>query len=412
MTPYLLILVIAVAIFLASYNLEMSLFEIARNSYTALRKFLLNIGLLVETKSKEEAPVSIKKIRVALIAFVLGLLLTIQIDWLLSQVIVLSAQPTDIVSVNRTSFNSPQFDRQLALYKQRLATKKPPQVLIVGSSRALRGIDPVALSQGLASQGYRNRDVFNLSVNGATAQVVDFLIRQVLKPKELPQLIIWGDGVRAFNSGREDLTFNTIAASKGYKQLLQKTLSNRFLSYRSLNEWLNEQLGRVSFSYEQRDRLKEKLQQLGRPAIAKETQEVVDSNGFLPLSIRFNPSTYYQKHPKISGNNDRDYKAFDLGSKQNTALQAILKFTEAKKIPIVFVNLPLTAEYLDPVRTKYEKQFQQYMLGLKRPYFIYRDLTQLFPQANNNFSDPSHLNRYGAYQVSKKLAVDKLIPFH
>lgn len=406
MASYLLILVIAIAIFLASYNQKKSLFKIARYSYTVLRKFLLNTGLFIESKqSKEEAPVSIKRIRVALIAFILGLLLTLQIDWLLSQVIVTT--PTDIASAksSRTSFNSPQFDRQLALYKQRLATKKPPQVLIVGSSRALRGIDPVALSQGLATQGYRNQDVFNLSINGATAQVVDFLIRQVLKPKELPQLIIWGDGVRAFNSGREDLTFNTIATSEGYKQL---TSSNQFPSYRSLNEWLNQQLGRVSFSYKKRDRLKNKLQQLvGEP---ESSQQVVDSNGFLPLSIGFNPSTYYQKHPKISGKNDRDYKAFDLGNKQNTALRAILKFTEAKKIPIVFVNLPLTTEYLDPVRIKYEKQFQQYMLGLKHPYFVYRDLTQLFPQANNYFSDPSHLNRYGAYQVSKKLAEDKLIP--
>lgn len=74
--------------------------------------------------------------------------------------------------------------------------------------------------------------------------------------------------------------------------------------------------------------------------------------------------------------------------------------------------MPLTAEYLDSMRLKYEKEFQNYMLSLaERPNFIYRDLSQLWPKANNFFSDPSHLNRYGAYEVSKKLAKDAMIPW-
>ncbi|MHC5732907.1 MAG: hypothetical protein ACYTXY_54505, partial [Nostoc sp.] len=71
------------------------------------------------------------------------------------------------------SFNVRQLDEQLALYKQRLAkTGSPPDVLIIGSSRALRGVDPAALSKALVTQGYPNLDVFNFGINGATAQVV------------------------------------------------------------------------------------------------------------------------------------------------------------------------------------------------------------------------------------------------
>lgn len=40
------------------------------------------------------------------------------------------------------SFNSRQFDRQLAVYKSYLEIFGAPDVLIIGSSRALRGIDP------------------------------------------------------------------------------------------------------------------------------------------------------------------------------------------------------------------------------------------------------------------------------
>ena len=74
--------------------------------------------------------------------------------------------------------------------------------------------------------------------------------------------------------------------------------------------------------------------------------------------------------------------------------------------------MPLTAEYLDPVRLKYEQEFQQYMLRLtNHSNFIYRDLNQMWSQNNDYFSDPSHLNRYGAYEVSKKLANDPMIPW-
>ena len=74
--------------------------------------------------------------------------------------------------------------------------------------------------------------------------------------------------------------------------------------------------------------------------------------------------------------------------------------------------MPLTAEYLDPARTKYEQEFEKYMLDLASlPNFVYRDLTQAWPKANDYFSDPSHLNRYGAYEVSKKLAKDPMIPW-
>jgi hypothetical protein len=59
---------------------------------------------------------------------------------------------------------------------------------------------------------------------------------------------------------------------------------------------------------------------------------------------------------------------------------------------------------------KYEQQFQEYLLTFtNHPQFIYRDLSQLWTKANDYFSDPSHLNRYGAYEVSNKLAIDPMI---
>ncbi|MDZ8184741.1 MAG: DUF1574 domain-containing protein [Nostoc sp. ChiSLP02] len=352
------------------------------------------------------------------------------------------------------SFNVRQLDEQLALYKQRLArTGTPPDVLIIGSSRALRGVDPAALSKALATQGYPNIDVFNFGINGATAQVVDFVLRHVLEPSELPKLIIWADGARAFNSGREDMTFKSIAASAGYKQAFQKSpqaATNSDLSenpkqektkqenpkeekqevsgYQAVNDWLNQTLASVSVSYQNRDKIKSLVQKqlliFGNEPTTTSQKQLTDSNsedtyqqavdfdGFLALSIRFNPARYYQKHSRVPGNYDNDYKTFQVGGEQDAAFQEVLEFTQSQKIPLVFVNMPLTADYLDPVRKKYEQEFQQYMLRLAaNPNFIYRDLSQQWPKVNDYFSDPSHLNRFGAYEVSKKLAYDPMIPW-
>jgi hypothetical protein len=469
-----------------------------------VKNWFLRTQLFVE-KQQPFGSNSEKKVhQVALIWGSLGLLLTLQTDWVLGQILTSLAPPTPIAQSLPTtdtteetttaflsntteeksnsssvfngsgftrkkqserskatataillaarsplpSFNSRQLNEQLALYKQRLAKNgQPPDVLIIGSSRALRGVDPDALSKGLASIGYPDIDVFNFGINGATAQVVDFIIRRVLQPSELPRTIIWADGSRAFNSGRADNTFEAIAASPGYQYALSTSLARQDSTdagpktakeaeiaqqksngYQVINDNLNQGFATVSSSYDKRDILKSQLNKIFKslPIISTletdsrnestESEDIdnyaVDFDGFLPLSTRFNPNTYYQKHPKVVGNYDQDYQNFDLVGEQNAALQALLNYTESRNINVVFVNMPLTAEYLDPFRQKYEQEFEQYMLDLaSRSNFVYRDLSQIWTQANDYFSDPSHLNRYGAYEVSKKLAKDPMIPW-
>ncbi|MDZ7949919.1 DUF1574 family protein [Nostoc sp. DedQUE09] len=503
---------------------------IATASSTA-RKFLLKSQLFTESNESAERNHDVQGIKIALVWGTLGLLLTLQTDWVLGRIIALNtpsspkvasatlpsssseqkvsltsgknqtekttffsstskkksppnqssvfnaseftqsddtpknnlaaaplkekATATAILLAARSqmpSFNVRQLDEQLALYKQRLArTGSPPDVLIIGSSRALRGVDPAALSKALATQGYPNLDVFNFGINGATAQVVEFVIRHVLEPSELPKIIIWADGARAFNGGREDITFKSLAASAGYKQAFQKTpttassndLENTINSgeektkeekqeistYEAVNQSLNQAIASVSGSYQNRDQIKSLLQKQllifgNNQTVASQkqltdgtsdesiSQQAVDFDGFLPLSIRFNPARYYQKHSRVPGNYDNDYKSFQVEGQQDAAFQEVLQFTQSQKISLVFVNMPLTGDYLDPVRKQYEQQFQQYMLHLAtNPNFIYRDLSQQWLKVNDFFSDPSHLNRFGAYEVSKKLANDPMIPW-
>ena len=508
--------------------------EVARDwmataSATA-KKFLLKSQLFTESHQSTEQSPDVQGLKIALVWGTLGLLLTLQTDWVLGKIIALTtptpkapsvlpsssfgqeasltsgktqsekttffpsssktksppnqssvfnaseftqsdetpiknlaaaplkekATATAILLAARSqmpSFNVRQLDEQLALYKQRLArTGTPPDVLVIGSSRALRGVDPAALSKALATQGYPNIDVFNFGINGATAQVVDFVIRHVLEPSELPKIILWADGARAFNGGREDITFKSIAVSAGYKQAFQKTPTTanssdlpentvnsgqqkikeekqEISTYEAVNQSLSQAVASLSASYPNRDQIKSLLQKQllvldNNQTLASQrqltdgtsdesaSQQAVDFDGFLPLSIRFNPARYYQKHSRVPGNYDNDYKSFQIEGQQDAAFQEVLQFAQSQKISLVFVNMPLTGDYLDPVRRQYEQEFQEYMLRLATsPNFIYRDLSQKWPKANDYFSDPSHLNRFGAYEVSKKLANDPMIPW-
>jgi hypothetical protein len=368
------------------------------------------------------------------------------------------------------SFNSRQLDAQVELYRRYLEINGAPDVLVVGSSRALRGVDPVALETALAQQGYQGVQVFNFGINGATAQVVDLVVRQMLPQDKLPKLILFADGARAFNSGRHDTTYNGIVASEGYKAMVagKPPIPSSIVAqapkaqqpsaaaptdngtaaptnfYQQWNDVLNQRLAMLSTVYASRDRLKPQLREqftallpkeLGSnsviatsdslidsspaasasgadTAIALEGKLGVDIDGFLPLSVQFNPVTYYQKYARVSGDYDSDYETFSLQGVQAEALRSLDHYAQERKIPFVFVNLPLTQEYLDPVRKQYEDTFQQAMLQLATQNgFFYRNLGNVLLTKPRYFSDPSHLNRYGAYEVSHRLAQDVMIPW-
>lgn len=355
------------------------------------------------------------------------------------------------------SFNSQQLDQKLQLYYRFVEKHGAPDVLIVGSSRALRGVDPIALQAALADLGYADDRIFNLGINGATAQVVDLLLRQLLTAEQLPRLVLWADGARAFNSGTVDVTYNGIVASAAYQQLLAGTLPipsldaaetpaplptfNRTLqdSYALIDRQLSQKLAQVSGRDTDRDRLKQWIQRsltgflpqtdpatdgTVAPVLSAQSgdrvseilqsgQALPDETGFLSLASQFNPATYYQKYARVLGAYDSDYENFRIGGDQAEALQSLAKFSRSQNIPIVFVNLPLTEDYLDPVRLEYEQTFRDYMVqfSLQNPGFAFRDLGEQWTTQYDYFSDPSHLNRYGAYAVSKKLAQDAKIPW-
>ncbi len=329
------------------------------------------------------------------------------------------------------TFNSQPLDKQLKLYLRYLEEFGPPDVLIVGSSRAHQGVDPLMLQQILSRRGYGNVKVFNFGVNGATAQVVDLILRRLLTPKQLPRLILWADGSRAFNSGRLDRTYRKILASPGYKRLAIGVRPS--LSPSEINELKPlcitmssvEVVSKTSSSFNavppQANSPQFCIQSTPRstsPAWVirsyPQPAETVTSPavlGFNALSTRFNPTSYFQRYPKVPGRYDTDYENFTLRGEQTAAFNRAVNFARSRGIPVVFVNLPLTQIYLDPVRSSYEQQFRSYMQQFANVgKLTFYDLSQRWPNKHKYFADPSHLNRYGAVVVSTQVGQNLKLP--
>jgi hypothetical protein len=334
-------------------------------------------------------------------------------------------------TISQISFNNPLLEQKLAQYQLRCLQEGVPDILIVGSSRALRGVNPKILRQGLVDRGYSNPTIYNFGINGATAQVVDLILRQLLTPEQLPKLVIWADGARAFNSGRIDRTYETIALSDRYRKLIPlsglKNSDSSILqaqsyfqnTYQSIDTEIDRLFAEISPAYHHRDRLKTWLQ-VRVPFVMQLTdssnaissndpaesinEKKIDADGFLALELKFDPNTYYQKYTKVNGYSDGDYANFQLLGSQHQALRQTIDFLASHKIPLVFVNVPLSDLYLDKVRSEHETIFKQYMQNLMNLHQLtFVDMNISSNNEYNLFSDPSHLNQFGAIEVSKYL---------
>lgn len=383
----------------------------------------------------------------SLLLLAIGLGLTIGSDFAIKYALASRNLTVHSATTNaQLSFNNPLLEQKLAQYQLRCLQHGVPDVLIVGSSRALRGVDPEVLRRSLVDRGYTNPKLYNFGINGATAQVVDLILRQLLTPQQLPKLVIWADGARAFNSGRIDRTYDAIATSDRYRQLalmsgsnddnssLSQAQSSFQNTYKAIDNAFDRRLDRLSPAYHHRDRLKSWLQSKipatlqisdrNNTTIDIDSAALLDANedkhhpreidfdGFLAIDLQFDPATYYQKYTKVTGDSDGDYANFQLLGLQQRALDRTIELLASHKIPLVFVNLPLSDIYLDKVRRQHEVTFKEYMQkSMDSQQLTFVDMDGVLDQNYDRFSDPSHLNQIGASDVSRYLARIEGIPW-
>lgn len=301
------------------------------------------------------------------------------------------------------TLGSPVLDEQLTLYRSYVAAGGAPDVLIVGSSRAMQGLDPQVLQEELDRRGLPGARVYNFSVNGATAQVVGFVLRQLLTPDQYPRLVLWAGGSRAFNSGRYDRTFASILQSPGYAQIQRQLQGPPTDPAADLPADLPENGSELS-----------PLSPLSSllPGGRRVPISAIDAQGFLAVADQFDPATYYQQFPRVAGRYDGAYQPFQLTGVQVVSFDATARFLASQGIPLMLVNLPLSADYLDPTRLGYERQFQQFLRQQATVYgLVFIDLLEEWQQRPELFADPSHINQEGAAILARALAADPRPPW-
>ena len=341
------------------------------------------------------------------------------------------------------SFGSTVFDAQLAGYMAYVNAVGTPDILIVGSSRALQGIDPTELQAQLAGQGYPGLKVYNFSVNGATAQVVNFMLSELL-PGELPPVVVWGDGSRAFNDGRRDRTWESLIASPGYQAILRgekPVVEAALVSEAPVTEVTFSSAAGTVVSYEIdasteeessltriEDENEVNQNQFGLSDLAAQPDSItvrsdtqfdanlvgtrlngltLDGMGFSAVSDRFDPALYYQQFPQVSGQYDGAYSPFALQGAQTVALGEAANAATQRNAQLIFVNLPLSDSYLDDFRLYYEDRFRQFLQTESDRYgFEVVDLLQAWQGQPDLFADPSHINQHGAAAIAAQLAFD------
>jgi hypothetical protein len=324
------------------------------------------------------------------------------------------------------ALGSDVLDEQVSLYRAYVAALGPPDVLIVGSSRSLQGIDPQVLQQALAAEGYPGLRVYNFSVNGATAQVVSFVTRQLLAPDLQPRMILWAEGSRAFNSARFDRTFASILDSPGYAAVGDGAALTLAADSPDPDSPDPDSADPDSTAA---DAPAAPLSTAAPPSEAEAMPGADEPNGtkadfgtvpltpisaqgFLAVNDQFNPSDYYRSYPRVRGIYDDAYRPFRLTGVQTVSLEAVAQFAASQDIPLVFVNLPLSNDYLDSTRLTYERQFQQFLQAqASQGAFTLVDMLEIWRWRSHLFADPSHINRYGAREMAYLLATDERIPW-
>lgn len=331
------------------------------------------------------------------------------------------------------NFNIAALNEKLLLIDWHITQKqRSPDVMIVGSSRALRGIEPTTLEQSLAKQGYKNISAFNFGIDGATAQVVNIQITQILERPQLPRMIIWADGLRAFNSKRNDITYDEITASIGYKQLQAKLKKQGNLPMAQNSATpvppanpVTQAIAQVFSTSNQRQEVRNSViknfdrntQALSNSesliaANAPKTANILDPKGFVTFDVTFDPNTYFQKYPQVPGDYDLDYRYFETNGSQFEAFNNVVEFCRRNNIQLVVVNMPLHETYLDTIRQTYEATFNDRMAELaKREGFVYLNLSADLATQSALFSDPSHLNKQGAIAIAQAIAQNTKIPW-
>lgn len=250
-------------------------------------------------------------------------------------------------------------------------------VLILGTSRAYRGID----TRNFEKLGLRT---FNLGSNMQTPIQTEYLLNKYLT-KLNPKIVIWEVSLEIFsNKGIEsfiDISSNSVI---DFPLLRQGLRYNNPLIYNNIIITKYRQIFGNYFDY------KEKYNKASGTYI---------SNGFVDVD------------PSEFEDGDLLYKVnSELLDYQMKSFQNSIELLNQKGVKIFLVNSPLTTKYYDLISNKDELKIYLNSFQLRGEVEKFMMFNDIYPDFGHNylyFSDNMHLNKLGV-SIYNKLLLDQL----
>lgn len=290
-----------------------------------------------------------------------------------------------------------------------------PDVLVVGSSRARRGVLSPALSQALAAAN-RPSSVKNFALAGAEAEEVELVVRRIAEAKQHPKLIVWALSARELESRDERPSSHVryLWRPQDWRRARRDVggQADRYLPHAVRNE-----AARWSYIARYRFELREVLQESPRNLtwqrlsriIAPEREPSTPMQGGMPSIFR---KSDRNEAKSVSRARVKRYlgKAYrEQGWPriyQAEHLQAAVRSAQSAGIPILLVEVPVHEMLERAMPRGTQQRFRKYLQEVEDRYQVPVVSVEELPERfePEDFREQSHLNYRGAVKYTRAVA--------
>jgi|GEM_PF-2675756 len=305
-------------------------------------------------------------------------------------------------------------DQSLKIHAYR-AAPSGYNVVVMGSSRAELGVNPLVVEKELSRQAEGSLTCFNLSQSAGQIRTDHVIFREVLRGQSTPDVVVLCTEARGFNS----MSRRTSEYVKHYAQPWDILVEIRDIAAAGcLSDAASSFIRSISCV----------VQYLTQsPRTQKSKNHVL----FWELSkghgdpFRMNEGDQSKPAPtpgsrrwkakfekRKSFVRDNLLNDFEIGRASRRAFEKIIEISRERKIELVVVNMPLTTDYMSLFEPGEYSQYMSYITKTcdreKIPFFDYNAYEQHLP--DSLFYDPDHLGPKGSILFSRRIARDALKP--
>ena len=290
-----------------------------------------------------------------------------------------------------------------------------PDVIIVGSSRARRGVLAPVIQRAILENGL-GRSVKNFSLGGAEAEEVELVIRRIAEAPSRPKLIVWAIAAREFKKRRSKPSAKVRYLWRPRDWLRARgDLGARADKY--LPDAIRNDAARWSLVARYRAPMRELLVRPSGDEPWQQFKQILRPVRGSPTPLQGGIASIYRRSDRNASHrvsikrvkrylgNSYKGRRWPRGY-QAARFEAALRLTRELGVPLLLVELP-THELLERLMPKNtQAKFRRYVSGVATdqhiPFVRVTDLDARFTR--RDFREQSHLNYRGASRYSKAVA--------